>query len=141
MNKKTTYPAAIGAAVLLGSMIAGTPAYAGGTNFTGSTGACSMGSVWTMKAKPVVGGLELEFSVDTARAGQTWAVRVTDNKNLVWTGNKVTNKVSRSLSVNRLTADRTGIDNFVARATNAKTGELCRGTLAFAPGGGGGGKG
>jgi hypothetical protein len=127
--------------VLLGSLVAAAPAQAGGTNVTQSTGACSMGSVWTMKAKPQLGGIELEFSVDTARAGQTWAVRVSDNKTLVFTGNRVTNKISRSLSVNRMAADRAGIDHFVARATNAKTGEMCRGTLAFAPGGGGGGKG
>jgi len=139
MRTRNAYPAAIGAAVLVGSLVAAAPAQAGGTNFTQSTGACSMGSVWTLKAKPQLGGIELEFSVDTARAGQTWAVRVTDNKNLLFTGNRVTNKISRSLSVNRLAADRTGIDHFVARATNAKTGELCRGTLAFAPGGGGGG--
>ncbi|HET7193421.1 MAG TPA: hypothetical protein VFI99_00395 [Nocardioides sp.] len=141
MRTRTAYPAAIGAAVLVGSLVAAAPAQAGGTNFTESTGACSMGSVWVLKAKPQLAGIELEFSVDTARAGQTWAVRVTDNKNLVFTGNRVTNKISRSLSLNRMTADRAGIDNFVARATNAKTGEVCRGTLAFAPGGGGGGKG
>jgi hypothetical protein len=141
--KINAFPAALGAAVLLGSLVATTtPANAGGAgNFTQSTGACSMGSVWTMKAKPVVGGIELEVSVDTARAGQTWAVRVTDNKNLVFTGNRVTNKISRSLSVNRLAADRAGIDHFVARATNAKTGEMCRGTLALDAAGGGGGKG
>jgi hypothetical protein len=142
MRTRTAYPAAIGAAVLLGSLVAAAPAQAGGTtNITQSTGACSMGSLWTMKAKPQLGGIELEFSVDTARAGQTWAVRVTDNKNLLFTGNRVTNKISRSLSVNRLAADRAGIDHFIARATNAKTGELCRGTLAFAPAAGGGGKG
>ena len=141
MRTRTAYPAAIGAAVLVGSLVAAAPAQAGGTNFTESTGACSLGSVWVLKAKPQLAGIELEFSVDTARAGQTWAVRVTDNKNLVFTGNRVTNKISRSLSLNRMTADRAGIDNFVARATNAKTGEVCRGTLAFAPGGGGGGKG
>jgi hypothetical protein len=143
MNTRYSYAAAAAGAALLGSLVAATPAHAGGAgDFTQSSGACSMGSLWTMKAKPQLGGIELEFSVDTARAGQTWAVRVTDNKNLLFTGNRVTNKISRSLSVNRLAADRVGIDHFVARATNAKTGELCRGTLAFAPAAaGGGGKG
>jgi hypothetical protein len=141
MRTRTAYPAAIGAAVLLGSLVAAAPAQAGGTNITQSTGACSMGSAWVMKAKPQLGGIELEVSVETARAGQAWAVRVTDNKNLVFSGNRVTNKISRSASVNRMAADLAGIDHFVARATNAKTGEVCRGTLAFAPGGGGGGKG
>ena len=139
MRTRTAYPAAIGAAVLLGSLVAAAPAQAGGTDFTQSTGACSMGSAWVIKAKPQLGGIELEVSVDTARAGQTWAVRVTDNKTLLFSGNRVTNRISRSLSVDRMTADRAGIDHFVARATNAKTGEVCRGTLAFAPGGGGGG--
>lgn len=144
MRTSNKIPAAIGAAVLLGSVVAAAaPAQAGGGGgaFTGTTGACSMGSIWTMKAKPVVGGLETEFSVDTARARQPWSVRITDNKALVFSGNRVTNKISRSLSVDRIVADRAGIDHFVARATNAKTGEVCRGALRMGAAGGGGGKG
>jgi hypothetical protein len=137
----THLAAAAAGAVLLGSLVAAAPAHAGGGDFTESTGACSMGSTWIVKAKPQLNRIELEVSVETARAGQTWAVRVTDNKTLVFSGNRVTNKISRSISVDRMAADRAGIDHFVARATNAKTGEVCRGTLAFAPAGGGGGKG
>lgn len=126
-----TFPTALGAALLLGSVIAATPAHAGGTNFTQNTGACSMGSTWIMKAKPHLNQIELEFSVDTHVARQTWAVRVTDNKNLVWAGDMVTRRISRSFSVDRFAANRAGIDHFVGRTTNAKTGEVCVGRLAF----------
>ena len=140
MRTSNKIPAAIGAAVLVGSVVAAAaPAQAGGgSNFTGTTGTCSMGSIWTMKAKPTVQGMELEFSVDTHRAGQTWAVRVTQNGTQVFTGNRVTNKISKSISVNRMLVDRAGADRFAARATNAKTGELCRAHLAMGAAGGGG---
>lgn len=137
MNTTKTFPAAIGAAVLLGSVIAAAPAQAGGTNFTGTTGTCSMGSIWKMKAKPQLGGIQMEFSVDTPRARQAWSVRVTDNGALVFSGNKVTNRISGSFSVNRTVADAAGTDRLVGRAKNAKTGEMCRGVLSFAPAGGG----
>lgn len=138
MRTRNHYPAAIGAAALLGTVIAAVPAHAGGGDFTEETGACAMGSTWVMKAKPVARGIEMEFSVDTARAGQTWAVRVTDNGKQVFTGNRVTNRISRSLSVDRMLADRAGADRLVARATNAKTGEVCRGHVALGAAGSGG---
>jgi hypothetical protein len=136
MRTRKTYAAAtLGAAVLLGSAVAAVPAYAGGGGGGGAivqrTGACSMGSTWIAKSKPVANGIELEFSVETLRAGQAWSVRVTDNRQLLFSGNRTTNKRSRSLSVNRLTADRAGADHFRARAVNAKTGEVCRGHVAL----------
>ena len=141
MRTRTAYPAAIGAAVLLGSLVAAAPAQAGGTNFTQETGACSMVSTWDMKAKPVARGIEMEFTVDSNRLGQAWAVRLTDNGNLLFAGNRTTNGISRAFSVDKILTDMAGTDRFVARATNAMTGEVCRAHVALAPAGGGGGKG
>ena len=132
MRTRNTYPAAIGAAVLLGSVVAAVPAHAGGGDFIEETGACTMGSTWVMKAKPDTGRIEMEFSVDSNRAGQAWAVRVKDQGALVFSGNRITNRISRSFSVDKMLTDQAGTDRFVARATNAKTGEVCRGHVALA---------
>jgi len=141
MNTKHSYAAAAAGAVLLGSLIAAAPAHAGGTNFTEETGACSMVSTWDMKAKPVARGIEMEFSVDSNRLGQAWAFRLTNNGNLLFAGNRTTTGISRSFSVDKILTDMAGTDRLVVKATNAKTGEVCRGHVALAPNGGGGGKG
>jgi hypothetical protein len=136
MDTKKAYPAAIGAAVLLGSVVAAVPAQAGGGDFTERSGACSMNSSWVTKAKHDTGRIELEFSVESLRAGQAWSVRVKDNGVLVFSGNRVTNRISRSFSVDRMLANRAGTDRFVARAVNARTGEVCRGSVALGAAGG-----
>jgi hypothetical protein len=136
MDTKKAYPAAIGAAVLLGSVVAAVPAQAGGGDFTERNGACSMNSSWVTKAKHDTGRIELEFSVETQRARQPWSVRVKDNGVLVFSGNRVTNRISRSFSVDRMLANRAGTDRFVARAVNARTGEVCRGRVALDAAGG-----
>jgi hypothetical protein len=141
-TKHTHLTAAAAGAVLLGSVLAAAPAHAGGGgDFTQETGACSMVSVWDMKAKPVARGIEMEFSVDSNRLGQAWAVRLTDNGKMLFSGNRRTRGVSRSLSLDKILTDRAGTDRLVARAVNAKTGEVCRGHVALAAAGGGGGKG
>ena len=141
MRTRNTYPAALGAAVLLGSVVAAVPAYAGGGDFTEETGSCSANSSWVMKAKHDTGRIEMEFSVESQRAGQRWTVRIRDNGRLVFSGQRLTNRVSRSLSVDRMLANRAGTDRFVARATNARTGEVCRGHVALAPAGSSGSSG
>jgi hypothetical protein len=134
MRTRNTYAAAaMSAAVLVGSVVAVVPAHAGGGAFTQRSSGCSNSSSWTMKAKPDSGRIEMEFSVETRRAGQRWTVRVTDNRRLVFSGNRITNRRSRSLSVDRLTANRAGTDRFVARARNARTGEVCRAHVALRP--------
>jgi hypothetical protein len=142
MRSRNAYPAAtMGAAVLLGSVVAAVPAHAGGGDFTERSGGCSMASSWVMKAKHDTGRIELEFSVESQRAGQRWTVRVTDNRALVFTGTRVTNRISRSFSVDRMTANRAGMDRFVARAKNARTGEVCRGHVALGAAGSSGSSG
>jgi hypothetical protein len=139
MGKKKTYgAAAAGVTALVGSMVAGVPAYAGGGDFTEESGTCSMASTWDMKAKPETGGrIEMEFSVDSNRLGQKWTVKVLDNGNLLMSGTRTTRGISRSFSFDKLLANRAGTDRLVARAKNAKTGEKCRGHVALVPDGDG----
>jgi len=141
MRNKIYPAAAVGVATLVGSLVTSVPAHAGGGDFTEETGACAGGSSWIMKAKNDLGRIEMEFSVETARAGQAWSVRVTDNGMLVFSGNRTTNRISRSFSVDRMLTDRAGTDRLVARAKNAKTGEVCRGHVAFGATGSGGSSG
>lgn len=132
MRSRNVYPAAtMGVAVLLGSVVAAVPAYAGGGDFVEETGTCSMGSAWTAKAKHDTGRIELEFSVDSNRVGQAWSVRVTDQGALVFSGHRTTNGISRSFSVDKMLTNQAGTDRLVARAVNAKTGEVCRGHVAL----------
>jgi hypothetical protein len=129
--------AAISAAVLLGGVVTAFPAHAGDANFTERAGSCSGLSSWDLKAKPNHRRLELEFSVETRRAGQTWRVRVSDNGRRVYAGKRVTNRISRSLSVDRMVANRAGPDRLVGWARNVRTGEVCRGRVAMRAAGSG----
>ena len=116
MTTRRTYPAAaIGVATLVGGVLVAFPAHAGGGDFTEEEGACSRNSTWLMKAKHDTGRIELEFEVQSNRAGETWAVRITDNGVLVWSGNKVTNRFER-FSADRRPSNRAGTDRFVGRA-------------------------
>src|SRR4051794_25955298 len=92
-------------------------------------GSCSSGATWKLKAKPDDGRLEVEFEVDSNKAGQTWAVRVTDNGTQVFRGSRVTRRPSGSFSVERQIQDRRGKDAIVATATYA--GQSCTGRLSI----------
>jgi hypothetical protein len=95
------------------------------------TGSCSGTSTWKLKVSPDNGRLEVDFEVDQNRAGDTWSVRMRDNGVLFFSGQRVTQAPSGSFEVRKLTANRAGADNIVARATNLRTGEVCRGTATF----------
>lgn len=127
METRHSYPAAaFGVTALMAGMFT-IPAYAGGGDFIEEDGACSANATWIMKAKHDDGRIELEFSVDSNRAGQTWAVRVTDNDRLIFSGERVTNQLNQRFSVDRRPANLAGTDHFLGRARNVRTGEVCRG--------------
>ena len=107
------------------TLVATAPAASAGTVPTIKSGRCSMGSHWTMKAKPDNGRMELELEVDSNRNGQRWTVRITDNRSLIFAGTKVTVAPSGSFEVRRLTANKVGIDHFVGVARNPRTHEVC----------------
>jgi hypothetical protein len=93
-------------------------------------GRCSGGGVWKPKSKPEDGGrLEVEFEVDTNRAGQLWTVRVTDNNATVFSGKARTGGPSGSFSIERRTANRPGRDVIRARATYGS--RVCSGSVTW----------
>jgi len=94
------------------------------------SGRCSAGSVWKLKAGARDRGLETEFQVDSNVAGQVWSVRLTDNGTQVFSGQRTTTAPSGAFSVERTIRNQTGTDTIVATASNAATGETCRGSLA-----------
>jgi len=80
-----------------------------------------------MKLKPDDSNLELELEVDSNVSGQSWNVRIRQNGSRIFSGTRVTQGASGSVTVHRRPSDSTGIDRFVARATNPSTGETCVG--------------
>ena len=76
---------AAAAALVAGPLAAAAPAFAddgghggghgGGGSVVEARGTCTNGAHWDLKAKHNDGRIELEFEVDTNRAGQVWAVR------------------------------------------------------------------
>lgn len=96
------------------------------------TGRCSNGASWKLKAKAEDGGLlDVEFEVDANRNRQRWSVAVNDNGVRVFTGVRFTHAPSGSFSVERLIADRAGVDHITATAVRTATGATCRAALDF----------
>jgi hypothetical protein len=117
------------AAMLVGGIAAGPAAAKDGDVIR--RGNCTGATDWKLKAKPDDGRLEVEFEVDSNRNGQTWAVQITDNGVEVFSGNRTTQPPSGSFSVERRIANRAGADTIRARATNARSGETCTGSLTI----------
>jgi hypothetical protein len=102
----------------------------GGGGIT-KTGNCSAATDWKLKVKADGSRLESEFQVDSNRNGQRWSFQITDNGVPVRSGVARTVAPSGSFEIRTLSANRTGRDNFVARARNTVTGERCAGSLTF----------
>ena len=116
----------IASAALVGAALMAPAAQAGGGGGdVRASGSCSGASSWKLKAKPDNGKIDLELEVDSNVNGQTWSVRIADNGTAVFSGSRRTKAPSGSFNVERLVANKAGSDSFVARATNAATGESC----------------
>ena len=94
-------------------------------------GHCSGRSDWKLKAKPDDGGLEVEFEVDSNVNGQNWNVRIKQNGARIFQGVRTTHGPSGSFEIERHPNDQAGTDRFMARATNASTGETCVGRVSI----------
>jgi hypothetical protein len=92
-------------------------------------GSCSGASDWKLKLSPEDGRIEVEYEVDSNRRGQTWAVRIVKNGNVIFKGSRTTQGASGSFEVRVVTSDTAGDDVFRARATHG--GEVCRGSATF----------
>lgn len=130
MNRTRTL-ALVGTLAATGSLLATTPAaYAGDDDGeVRRSGGCSGSATWELKGKHDDGRLEVEFEVDSNRAGQVWRVRIRDNDVRVHAGRHTTRAPSGSFSVERRIADRAGDDRIVARARHRASGQVCRGVV------------
>ena len=99
-------------------VVAATPAFAsGGGGGVRSSGACTNGGHFELKAKHDDGRIEMEYQVDSNRAGQVWAVQITDNGKVVVSRNATTEGPSGSFTIRKVIANQPGTDKIHARAT------------------------
>ena len=115
--------------VLATGMLATAPVIAAKGSHVVRTGVCSMSSDWKLKVGPDNERLEVEFEVDQNRNGQVWNVVLKHDGSTFWSGHKTTSAPSGSFAVHRFTTNAAGTDTIVGKATNPKTGEVCRGTV------------
>jgi len=94
-----------------------------------TTGTCSAGHTWKLKAKPDNGMLEVEWEVDQNRNGQVWTWAITHDGVVKKYGTATTVAPSGSFSVSRRIVNAAGVHTISGAARNAKTGEICRGSL------------
>lgn len=115
---------------LTAGVAAASPASAKGkARVVQSSGVCSNGAHWKLKAKADDSRLEVEFEVDTNRNGQRWAVKLRDNGATVYSGTRTTGAPSGSFSLERLIANRAGADVITATATRGSA--TCRGKITY----------
>ena len=112
---------------LASSLAAAGSASAKGDDGVRTSGACAHGGHFKLKAKHDDGRLEVEFEVDSNRAGQRWAVRLTDNGAVVVSRHARTAGRSGSFSIEKKIANRPGRDRIRARATFRD--HVCTGTV------------
>lgn len=130
MVTRTALAAVVVAALTLPmGLVAPANASHGGTNDVRTSGRCSAGAHWKLKAKPDDGRLEVEGEIDSNRSGQVWHWRFKHNGSLSATGTKRTAGRSGSFEVARRMTNLAGRDHIVFRATHR--GQVCRGTIAY----------
>ena len=94
-------------------------------------GNCSGAADWKLKLSPENGRIEVEFEVDQNINGRVWNVTLKRNGNVFFQGQRTTQAPSGSFEVVRVTNNGAGPDNFVARAVDQRSGQVCRGTATF----------
>jgi hypothetical protein len=94
-------------------------------------GSCTGSSDWKLKLSPENGKIEVDFEVDSNKAGQTWAVRILKNGDPIFRGTRTTKAPSGSFEVRLVTSNPAGSDTFRARAENVDSGEVCAGSATI----------
>lgn len=107
------------------------PAGASGGGATIRTGACSGNATWKLKAKVRDGRIEVEYEVDSNRAGQVWTYALRQNGNVIAQGRATTVAPSGSFSIERRAVNTPGADTFTGSATRVRDGQTCGGQLVF----------
>jgi hypothetical protein len=118
--------AAITVALAAPLVAAATPAFASGGGGVSSSGSCTNGGHFKLKAKHDDGKIEMEYQVDSDRAGQVWRVRITDNGAVVVSRHATTAR-SGSFTIEKKIANKPGQDNIHAHATFKN--HICGGTV------------
>ena len=129
ISKKGFRVTAAGVVALAVVATGATSAEAKGREVIRSGGCDNSSATWKLKAKSDDGKIEVEFQVDSNRAGQTWSVRMGDNGHRFYTGSKTTAGASGAFTVRRLIANRAGTDQIRARATRGIA--TCAGSVNF----------
>lgn len=93
-------------------------------------GSCTGHADWKLKVAPENGRLQVEFEVEHATAGDRWRVSVKENGSPLLSRSKVV-RADGSFDIKHGANNTLGSDRFVARATNASSGESCVGTVTF----------
>jgi hypothetical protein len=93
-------------------------------------GSCSRQADWKLKVAPENGRLQVEFEVEHATPSAHWQVRIKENGSRLLSIGKVV-RADGSFDVKHRANNTSGPDRFVARATNASSGESCVGTVTF----------
>ena len=93
-------------------------------------GTCTKATTSKLKLSEEDGGIEVEFEVDQNRNGVRWSVVLLRNGTQVARRVGVTRGPSGSFEARVVTANRPGVDRFVARAT--RPGERCSARASFA---------
>jgi len=127
MNIRRTAVLAGTAAALTSFAVLPPAALASGNDDVIQRGGPCAGGDWKLKAKHDDGRLEVEFEIDTNQNGQVWHVRISDNGNRVFAGNRTTHGRSGSFSVEIRPGNRAGTDTIKARATRG--GITCGGNV------------
>jgi hypothetical protein len=108
--------------------VAAAPVAAKGGDDIVTRGSCSGATDWKLKLSPEDGRrIEVEFEVDQNRNHRLWKVVMAQNGKVVLRTSRYTHAPSGSFEVHRLLKNRAGNDRIVVRATNVRTGEVCRG--------------
>ena len=131
-TRTATRTAAVLSTALLATALTGLSApaaLASGDDDVLRSGSCSARSDWKLKAGPDDGRLEVELEVDSDVPGQAWRWSLSRNGTRFASGTATTTRPSGSFEVERRTGDRAGVDTVAFRATNPRTGEVCRGSL------------
>src|SRR5436190_19797582 len=84
-------------------------AWAGGGDIVKS-GSCSGSATWKLKLSPENGKIEVEFEVDSNRAGQTWRVKLFHDGDRFFNRLRTTKAPSGSFEVRKITGNRAGDD-------------------------------
>jgi hypothetical protein len=123
MMKRFRIVAGVLSVLVLGAMAVPTAALAD----VEKRGQCSGVAHWELDASHENGRLEMDFEVNSAKAGKAWHVRLSHNGNVFTKLVKITDHEG-DFDVERYVKNRAGTDTLGARAVS-RSGQVCRGQV------------